>query len=69
MLFFGIKILGKYRVEAGQQIKFDHIFVDEYQDLSGIEMAVLNSLHNNSMTLAGDTNQTIFSKKADAIEN
>lgn len=40
--------------------KYDHVFVDESQDLSALQIGVINLLHNNSMTLAGDFNQKIY---------
>jgi superfamily I DNA/RNA helicase len=32
--------------------KYDHILVDEVQDLQPIQIQILNGFHNNSMTIA-----------------
>lgn len=40
---------------------FDHIVVDEVQDLSPVQMALIHQLHNDSLTLVGDVTQKIFS--------
>lgn len=39
---------------------YDHVVVDEVQDMMPIQLDLINSLHNNSMTLVGDVGQRIF---------
>ena len=41
---------------------FDHILVDEYQDLNRAEQEIINILSDNgSLTIVGDTDQSIYS--------
>ena len=43
--------------------RFDALFVDEYQDVSGIQEAILTALHkdhNNMMFMVGDVKQSIY---------
>jgi hypothetical protein len=37
--------------------RFDHVIADEAEEFSAMQMATLNHMHNNSMTVAGDTTQ------------
>lgn len=39
---------------------FDHIFVDESQDLSPVELMLLKRLASSTIILAGDTDQSIY---------
>ena len=39
---------------------YDHIIVDEVQDFTPVQMWIINKLHKNSMTIAGDIAQKIF---------
>ncbi len=51
----------KLRLEAAGA--FDHIFVDEYQDVSGIQESIVSALHvpgKNSMFYVGDVKQSIY---------
>ncbi len=38
---------------------YDHIFIDEAQDLSKIQMKIINWFHKNSMTIAWDESQLL----------
>jgi len=42
--------------------KFDHLFVDEYQDVSQIQEAIVQKLHgeNNLLFMVGDVKQSIY---------
>ena len=43
------------------QGRFDAIFVDEYQDISGIQEAILQKLHqHNQLFMVGDVKQSIY---------
>jgi len=49
---------------------YDHIFIDEVQDLTPSQIQIVNGFHNNSMTLAWDesqllTNQSLSSNLSD----
>ena len=39
--------------------KYDHIFIDEIQDLTNIQIKIFDGFHKNSMTLAGDETQLL----------
>jgi DNA helicase-2/ATP-dependent DNA helicase PcrA len=44
-----------------EELRYEHIFVDEAQDLSPLELSVvLGTVHKNSITLAGDTAQRLL---------
>lgn len=45
---------------------YDHVVVDEVQDLMPIQLDLINSLHNDSMTLVGDVSQRIFDLGVDS---
>lgn len=45
---------------------YDHVVVDEVQDVLPIQMALLYEIQNHSMTLVGDVSQKIFSSGVDS---
>ncbi len=48
-------------VRAAVAAQFDAIFVDEYQDVSGIQESIVAAVHeNNSLFLVGDVKQSIY---------
>jgi DNA helicase-2/ATP-dependent DNA helicase PcrA len=53
---------GPLRGPSKQPLKFEHLFVDEAQDLSPMELSVLLGVasHDCSVTLAGDTAQRLM---------
>lgn len=50
------------QVEAKWQGRFDHIMVDEFQDVDRAEYELVKRLvgHNNDLTVVGDPDQTIY---------
>ncbi|MBE5803071.1 MAG: helicase-exonuclease AddAB subunit AddA [Clostridiales bacterium] len=50
----------EYRVKLQQE--YDHIFVDECQDVSAVQDAILQSIHgeNNCLFMVGDVKQSIY---------
>ena len=44
--------------------KYNHLLVDEYQDLNVIERSVIDKLFNCSKTYLGDRNQSLFIQKS-----
>ena len=46
--------------------KYDHLIVDEVQDVSPMQIKLLNMLSNNSMTIAGDLTQSIYRNTAES---
>lgn len=65
---FTMQILSDPRCRAQLQEEYDHIFVDECQDVSQIQDAILQSIHSekNFMFMVGDVKQSIYRfRKAD----
>ncbi len=65
---FTMDILSDPACRAQMQAEYDHIFVDECQDVSQIQDAILQSIHNehNCMFMVGDVKQSIYRfRKAD----
>ncbi len=65
---FTMQVLSDPALRAQMQGEYDHIFVDECQDVSQIQDAILQSIHNenNIMFMVGDVKQSIYRfRKAD----
>ncbi len=56
-----LKALRSEQVRKDVAGRFDALFVDEYQDVSGIQEAILSALHQeNMMFMVGDVKQSIY---------
>ena len=58
-----LKVLQNPDVRAKVAGGFDALFIDEYQDVSGIQEAILNALHEgnkNLLFMVGDVKQSIY---------
>lgn len=58
-----LKALSDPKVRQKVAGQFDALFIDEYQDVSGIQEALLNALHRdqqNLMFMVGDVKQSIY---------
>lgn len=65
---FTMQVLSDPALKAQMQGEYDHIFVDECQDVSQIQDAILQAIHNddNCMFMVGDVKQSIYRfRKAD----
>ena len=65
---FTMQVLSDPALRAQMQGEYDHIFVDECQDVSQIQDAILQAIHNdnNVMFMVGDVKQSIYRfRKAD----
>jgi len=65
---FTMQVLSDPALRASLQNDYDHIFVDECQDVSQIQDAILQAIHheNNVMFMVGDVKQSIYRfRKAD----
>ena len=65
---FTMQVLSDPALKAQMQDEYDHIFVDECQDVSQIQDAILQAIHNdnNVMFMVGDVKQSIYRfRKAD----
>lgn len=49
------------QVQKAVAARYDAIFIDEYQDVSGIQESIINAVHqNNTLFLVGDVKQSIY---------
>ncbi|MBR6525319.1 MAG: UvrD-helicase domain-containing protein [Clostridia bacterium] len=58
-----LKVLKNESVRLMAAKQFDYLFVDEYQDVSGIQEAIVSALHvkgQNQLFLVGDVKQSIY---------
>lgn len=65
---FTMQVLMDEKSRAQLQEEYDHIFVDECQDVSQVQDAILQAIHNenNHMFMVGDVKQSIYRfRKAD----
>ena len=65
---FTLQVLSDPALRAQMQGEYDHIFVDECQDVSQVQDAILQAIHNddNVMFMVGDVKQSIYRfRKAD----
>lgn len=65
---FTLEILAHPEAQAQLQEEFDHIFVDECQDVSQVQDAILQAIHGerNCLFMVGDVKQSIYRfRKAD----
>ena len=65
---FTMQVLSDPALRAQMQSEYDHIFVDECQDVSQIQDAILQAIHHegNCMFMVGDVKQSIYRfRKAD----
>ncbi|MBQ2929135.1 MAG: helicase-exonuclease AddAB subunit AddA [Clostridia bacterium] len=65
---FTLQVLSDPALRTQMQGEYDHIFVDECQDVSQVQDAILQAIHNddNVMFMVGDVKQSIYRfRKAD----
>lgn len=65
---FTMQVLSDPEIRRQMQAEYDHIFVDECQDVSQVQDAILQAIHNenNIMFMVGDVKQSIYRfRKAD----
>lgn len=58
-----LQVLKNESVRRDACSRFDYLFVDEYQDVSGIQEAIVSALHvkgQNKLFLVGDVKQSIY---------
>ncbi len=62
-----LRVLSDDRIAREAAGQFDHIFVDEYQDVSGIQERIVSRLHaegTNTLFMVGDVKQSIYRFRA-----
>lgn len=54
---YALKVL-----QAQQDIamEYDYVFIDEYQDVNGIQEEIINAITNNNLFMVGDVKQSIY---------
>ena len=65
---FTMEVLSQEELRRQLQAEYDHIFVDECQDVSQVQDAILHAIHSdeNHMFMVGDVKQSIYRfRKAD----
>ena len=65
---FTLQVLSDPSLKAQMQAEYDHIFVDECQDVSQVQDAIIQAIHNDSniLFMVGDVKQSIYRfRKAD----
>ncbi len=58
---FALKVLADKDAREEIKNKYDYIFVDEYQDTSGVQDEIISSLDNGNILMVGDVKQSIYS--------
>ncbi len=62
-----LRVLSDDAVAREASARFDHLFVDEYQDVSGIQESIVSRLHFpgvNTLFMVGDVKQSIYRFRA-----
>ena len=57
---FALKILKNESIVNSLKEKYKYIFVDEYQDINGVQESILNILSNDNVFMVGDIKQSIY---------
>ena len=57
---FALKILKNQSIINSLKEKYKYIFVDEYQDINGVQESILTSLSNDNVFMVGDVKQSIY---------
>ena len=58
---FALKILQNNHLKTEIINSFDYVMVDEYQDTSDVQEAIVKALDNNNVYMVGDVKQSIYS--------
>ncbi len=76
---FALKILSDENIRKEVSAKYKYVFVDEYQDINGVQEEIISRVCTNNLFMVGDVKQSIygfrgcrpeiFSKKAEVMLN
>jgi ATP-dependent DNA helicase UvrD/PcrA len=71
LLLYWAKLLRNARIGSEIRSRFDHVFVDEYQDTNALQADILFLLRpkGRGLTVVGDDAQAIYSFRAATIQN
>lgn len=57
---FSLKILENEEVKQAVRNKYKYIFVDEYQDINGVQESIISTIANDNLFMVGDVKQSIY---------
>ncbi len=57
---FALQILQNKDIRESVKKKYKHIFVDEYQDINGVQESIISLLENDNLYMVGDVKQSIY---------
>ena len=57
---FALKVLSNDKVACELKNKYKYIFVDEYQDVNGVQESIINLISNDNLFMVGDSKQSIY---------
>ena len=57
---YTLKILSDEMVVSEIKEKYKYVFVDEYQDINGVQEAIIEKLANGNLFMVGDVKQSIY---------
>lgn len=59
---YALHLLNELQIQPNAPFRFDHVFVDEFQDLQPMQIKSLVKLTKDSITLVGDDKQRIYKR-------
>jgi len=57
---FALKILNNESIREDLRKKYKYVFVDEYQDINGVQESIINLIANDNLFMVGDVKQSIY---------
>ena len=57
---FALKILQSPTIIEQLRKKYKYVFVDEYQDINGVQESIINLIANDNLFMVGDVKQSIY---------
>ncbi len=57
---FALKVLSNGKIKSDVRDKYKYIFVDEYQDTSGVQESIISLVENDNVFMVGDVKQSIY---------
>ena len=57
---FALKILQSPIIIDELKKKYKYVFVDEYQDINGVQESIINLIANDNLFMVGDVKQSIY---------
>ncbi len=57
---FALKILNSQTIRDDLRKKYKYVFVDEYQDINGVQESIISLIANDNLFMVGDVKQSIY---------